>query len=79
MIKKLYKYLMPFLIFLSGFLFYNLISLAFYPRLNTNDAGECAMIYNYAIVRTSALELEIDIRSKVADHYKEKLAICEER
>ena len=79
MIKKLYKYLMPFLIFLSGFLFYNLISLVSYPRLNTSDAGECAMIYNYAIVRTNALQLEIDIRSKVADYYKEKLATCEER
>ena len=70
---------MPFLIFLSGFLFYNLISIAFYPKLNTDDAGECAMIYNYAIIRTTALEIENDIRSQVADHYKEKLAICEER
>lgn len=77
MIKRIYKYLMPFLIFLSGFLFHNMISVALYPSLNTNDPGECAMIYNYAIIKTAALELENDIRSEVAEHYKEKLAVCE--
>tara|TARA_R100000030_G_C3250406_1_gene122841 strand:- start:1095 stop:1334 length:240 start_codon:yes stop_codon:yes gene_type:complete len=77
--ERLYKYLITFLIFLSGFLFYNMISFVYMPKLNTEDGFECAMIYNYAVVSNSALRIKSDICEDSLNDCKEELATCEER
>ena len=77
--KKLYKHFITALIFLSGFLFYNMLSFALMPKLNTEDGFECAMIYNYAIVSNNALTMKADIKDAIIDQCKEELASCEER
>lgn len=77
--KKLYKHLITFLIFLSGFLFYNMISFFYMPKLNTEDGFECAMIYNYAVVSGNALRIKSDLLNDSLDNCKEELATCEER
>ena len=77
--KRFYKYFTTALIFLSGFLFYNMISFAFMPKLNTEDGFECAMIYNYAIVSNSALKIKAEISDAFMEQCKQELAMCEER
>ena len=77
--NKTYKHLTTALIFLSGFLFYNMISFAFMPKFNTEDGFECAMIYNYAVVSNNALRIRADISDALVEQCKEELALCEER
>ena len=77
--KRFYKHFTTALIFLSGFLFYNMISFAFMPKLNTEDGFECAMIYNYAIVSNSALKIKAEISDAFMEQCKQELAMCEER